>query len=263
VKLTPEDAEKIALKNLANIIRKANAGQTLSGRELAILEEASRQGAAPAGQSAFAKTQGELAQRLGISRRTITNHQNDVGAPPTRDDGRYDVAAWSKFLRDQDILDDEEDEPHRPSNWKEEHFRLRCEEIKLKLEVERREVVPIGEVIAAAGRTLTAFRTALNQLPGRCAQAIVGLKDYDEIHEVIDSEVTILLRGLEGANFLEAPPEEVIGEVPEIDPDDAEATALEPKLSTSRKPIKTRRSKTAQASKRQVAKKRKLRKRRS
>lgn len=264
--LTPEDAEKIALKNLANIIRKANSGQTLTARELAILEQSASGGPASAA-SAYARTQGELASRLGISRKTITNHQSDDGAPVTRDDGRYDVAAWSKFLREHQIIDEPETPDAEKTNWKEELQRLKCEELKLKLEIERRDVVPIGEVIAAAGRTITAFRTSLNQVSGRSAQGIVGLKEYDEIKEVIDSEITIVLRQLEGADFLSPPPEEIIGEVaPESDPEPEEgetnvspvSPAPTPKRSSTKK--KFGNSRKAESTKKPKAKRKAKRK---
>lgn len=210
--LSSEDVEKLALKNLANIIRKVNAGQVLNGREQAVLEQATNGGATTAA-SAFAKTQGELAQRLGISRKTITNHQNDAGAPPTRDDGRYDVTAWSKFLRANRIIDEGGDDDARPKRWKEELERLKCETITLDLEERRRELVSVPEVLSAAGATVQAIRHQLNQLPGRAAQSIVGLTDYDEIAEVIQSEIDIILLDLSQVTFLDQPAAPVIGEV--------------------------------------------------
>jgi len=217
--LTPEDAEKIQLKALANVIRKVQAGGTLTGREQAMLEQASR-GTSGAVESAFAKTQEELAKRLGISRKTITNHQRDEGAPATRADGRYDVAAWSKFLREKGITDESGDEegPKPKVNWKDELQRLKCVELEQKLEVDRRNLVPIGEALDSFSRTTSAFRQSLNQLPGRIAHAAEGL-DYDEIVAVCESEINAILRPLSEAKFLEDPPEEILGELAEEDPE--------------------------------------------
>lgn len=239
--LTPEDAEKIRLKALANIIRKIQEGRTPTGRESAMLEEFSRGGHSIAPASAYAGTQQELAQRLKISRKTITNHQRDAGAPVTRADGRYDVAAWSQFLREREIIDEGGDDPAtEKKNWKHELDRLKCEEIQLSLDTARRDLVSMGEVAAAAGRTVTAFRTALNQLPGRIAQSTVGLKDYDEIKDVAESEVNILLRSLEHASFLDDEEENkpVLGEVePDLVEEDPDVITQGTKLE---KPIRGR-----------------------
>lgn len=254
MKLTPENIEKIELKNLANVIRKANAGQTLSGRELALLASAAN-GARPSATSAFAKTQDELATRLGISRRTITNHQKDDGAPKPAADGRYDVVAWSQFLRDRQIIDEGGDEPEIKKNWKVELDRLKCERLELEMEVERRDLVPVGEVLAAAGRTFSAFRTALNQLAGRCAQGVVGLRDFDEIKEFIESEIRIILNGLEEGSFLDDPGEPVIGEIeqqPEL-PELDETTVVNGTVLTP--PAKTKKSHRAKKKPKRPAKK--------
>ncbi len=168
--------------------------------------------------SAFVHTKSDLAKRLGISRRTITNHMRDDGAPATRADGRYHVEEWQAFIHERGIVDDSEDDA---KNWKNELARLKCEQIQLAIDTERKELVPMGEVLAAAGHTLSAFRNALNQLAGRCAQGVVGLRDYDEIKDFIDSEIRIILNGLQEGSFLDGgtdvigevqPPEDVIGD---------------------------------------------------
>jgi predicted RNA-binding protein YlqC (UPF0109 family)/DNA-binding transcriptional regulator YiaG len=233
------------------LLKKFRAGGRLTKEQLDEIRHELPPGAQiPAASSAFAATQQELAQRLGISRKTITNHSKDAGAPVPSADGRYDVEAWRGFLQKRGIVDD----PEEPKNWKHELDRLKCAEIELRMEQERRELVPMGEVLAAAGRTFSAFRTALNQLAGRCAQGVVKLKGYDAIRKFIDTEIRMVLSGLQEGSFLDEPAE-VIGEVESsiatetADDIEPERSSTAAELSLSNKPIKRTRAKKKRARK--------------
>lgn len=167
--------------------------------------------------SAFAKTQDELASRLGITRKTIGNCLRKFKSakppvPATRADGRYDVAAWAGFLHAHNIARKAEEVPAGDADpetgigtvveWKQEKLKLECERLRIEIEKTAGELVEVADMEARLGIMLAAFRTAANNLPGRTAQKLVGLKDYHEIEEILSAEVAVMLRTLEACPFL-------------------------------------------------------------
>ena len=92
--LSKEQAETIMRANARNLVQKVHAGKTLSASERRILEAI-----IDGGQTAdnFAKNQVDLAQALGVSRKTVQRWLRLEGNPGTRPDGRYDVTAWRVF----------------------------------------------------------------------------------------------------------------------------------------------------------------------
>ena len=226
MQLTPEDIEKVRTKNIANLLRLANSGKPLNRAQQAELEAFSAGGRDQrTASSAFAKTQDELAQLLGISRKTITNclrrhKQATPPVPQTRADGRYDVAAWAAFLRAHNVAHKAEDHaptditgdrdgatnglntPASVTEWKQEKLRLECERLKLELAKAEGRLVEVAEMEGQLGVMLAAFRTSANNLPGRASQKLIGLKDYHDIEAILNAEIAVMLRTLEACPFL-------------------------------------------------------------
>ncbi len=170
----------------------------------------------------FAKTQPELARILGVTRQTIGNclRHYKTARPPvpaTRADGRYEIEAWREFLiahniarkaesvPTDDLPDDGEDgeSPRSVADWKQEKVRLECQKIAINNRKAEGELVEVAEVEVAIGAMLSAFRTAANNLPGRAAQKLIGLKDYHDVEEILKAEIAVTLRTLEACPFLE------------------------------------------------------------
>lgn len=214
--LKPEDAEKVLTKNLANVIRKANTGKPLTAAERALIEQAAAGGPLTDSGSAFAKTYDELAQRFGLTRKTLQNagkrYPDDV--PDPRADGRHDVAAWSQFLIRHNIArtaeniagaaaaEGELSGPVTVTDWKAEEIKLKCEKLQLENAKVAGELVESAEVETGLSSLVAAFRQALNNLPGRLAQKILNVSDFHEAEELICQEVNVVLKTLQNADFL-------------------------------------------------------------
>ena len=222
MQLTPEDLQKIRTKNIANLLRIAQSGKPLTRAQQAELEAFSAGGRLQgSNSSAFVRTQGELAEALGVSRKTIGNCLQRYAkhpahpVPKTCDDGRYDVASWVAFIQHhniarkaEDVEDDEDDaepgsELRSVTDWKKEKVRLECERIKQEIEKQSGLVVPVAELQALLGTMLSAFCTALDNLPGRAAQQLIGLRDFHEIEEILRTEVDVTKKTLHACPYLD------------------------------------------------------------
>lgn len=227
--LKPEDAEKVLTKNLANVIRKANTGKPLTAAERALIEQAAAGGPPTDSGSAFAKTYDELAQRFGLTRKTLQNagkrYPEDV--PHPRADGRHDVAAWSQFLIRHNIARTAENIAGAPAaegelsgpitvtDWKAEEIKLKCEKLQLENAKVAGELVLAADVETGLSSLVAAFRQALNNLPGRLAQKILNVSDFHEAEELISQEVNVVLKTLQNADFMEQRAEGAEQRVPE------------------------------------------------
>ncbi len=219
--LKPEDAEKVLTKNLANVIRKANTGKPLTAAERALIEQAAAGGTLTDSGSAFAKTYDELAQRFGITRKTLQNATKrfPADAPKPRADGRHDVAAWSQFLIHHNIArtaeniagaaateGQAENRPITVTDWKARELELKCEKLTIENAKTAGELVEAASVEAGTTHLISGFRQALNNFIPRLAQKLDGLMDYHERVEVIEAEVNVVLLTLQRCDFLESKP---------------------------------------------------------
>lgn len=190
MKLTPEDVARLETKELANVIRKLNAGGTLTGPQRAILAQARGagvDGAAEPAAAAFVSKWEDLARAASIDRRTLTNARQrfaaeikERGAELTRADGHHNVAAWIAFLDEKGVRgrginnpattpDDYIDE--RQLRLKREKVRLDREEFELAKAKEA--MLPCSEYETALAQMVGAFNVVLNQLPGRATGKLV------------------------------------------------------------------------------------------
>lgn len=215
--LKPEDAEKVLTKDLANVIRKVHSSKPLTAAERALIAQVGA-GAPLVGDasSAFAKTYDELAQRLGLTRKTLQNagkrHPEDVPRP--RADGRHDVAAWSRFILKHNIArtaegaetaatEEGQAQPVTVTDWKARELELKCEKLSLDNARAAGELVAAHDVEAGLSSLLAAARQAMNNLPGRAAQKVLHLTDFHEAEELLQGEVDLVLRVLERCEFLD------------------------------------------------------------
>jgi hypothetical protein len=179
VKLTPDDLQRLRTKQVANVIRKLNAGKTLTAREEALLaqERAEPTVAAPPPAAGFASTWEELAEACRVDRRTLTNVRTrfakDPDLPRDRADGRREIAAWIAFLDAKGIRGRGDNNPEIDFA-SERQLRLRQWQLKLEREEfelakARDEMLPVSQFEAALGQMLAAFRQSLDALAHRIA----------------------------------------------------------------------------------------------
>lgn len=258
--LKPEDAEKVLTKNLANVIRKANTGKPLTAAERALIEQSAAGGTLTDTGSAFAKTYDELAQRFGVTRKTLQNAQkrHPDDAPRPRPDGRHDVAAWSQFLIKHNIArtaeniagaPTDENRPVSVTDWKARELELKCEKLQIENGKVAGELIAAAEVESGLSQLVSAFRQALNNLGPRLASKVLNISDYHEAEEVITQEINVVLKTLQNADFLGP-----VNEVNQVanatkEPSSSSSPVKRPPSKRKTRPLPKRKAKPKRASK--------------
>lgn len=120
---------KILEANLQNIARKVAQGKTLTSAERALIESENTENDLP---KQYTDTVVELAEILGVDRRTIGNWRKMKGSPKPTSNGRHNVVKWRDFVRKHDLK-----EPDSPEDEELKTRKLLAEvkqaEIKLKV----------------------------------------------------------------------------------------------------------------------------------
>ncbi len=94
--LSPDVAGKILDADFQNVVKKVAAGKPLTVAERARIEA---RAAGSTETTTYAKTKVELADLLGVTRRTLTSWQKLKGAPVALSNGLWSVAEWREFVR--------------------------------------------------------------------------------------------------------------------------------------------------------------------
>jgi hypothetical protein len=122
------------------------------------------------------------------------------------------------------LVDDSEKNGELPkSHWDRKKAQLDYERGLYRFEVEKEKYVELDEITVAVGQMLVGFRTALNMLPANAARWLVGLRDFHQIKDKLQSEVDAVLNSLGRCNYVKTEPTEVIAKSL---PFDAETEAL-------------------------------------
>jgi hypothetical protein len=109
------------------------------------------------------------------------------------------------------------------SHWDRKKAQLDYERALFRFEVEKEKYVELNEITLAVGQTLAAFRTAMNMLPSSAARWLVGLRDFHQIKDILQSEVDAVLNSLGRGDYLKTEAAELIAKSL---PFDAETEAL-------------------------------------
>lgn len=199
--LTPEELEKAQALQVQNILAKQKKGHTLTAREERLLSMAA--GSAETGGN-YVRTQEDLANRLGCTRKTVSNVMREYpDHPPTKADGRYDVQAWQEFFREHGIKEGD-DEPQSVKDWKAREIELKCERLEIENGKRAGKLLDAAEVEAGISSLMSAVRQALNNVEGSLAERVLHLKDYHEAKEIIREELNGAYRILQRCDYLEA-----------------------------------------------------------
>jgi hypothetical protein len=109
------------------------------------------------------------------------------------------------------------------SHWDRKKAQLDYERALYRFEVEKEKYVELNEITLAVGQMLVGFRTAINMLPANAARWLVGLRNFHQIKDKLQSEVDVVLNSLGRVDYLKMEPAEVIAKSL---PFDAETEAL-------------------------------------
>lgn len=167
--LTEEQAKVILKGDLANIVRKVKSGKTLSASERTLLATSTGNGKPTS--TRFVSTQAELADAIGVNRKSVARWRKVEGNPGAQPDGRYNVAEWLAFKQQQ--MMGEDDDPSW-SELKARHLALQVQKIEHHLAVVRREYVPAAEVERWGAQLGASIRKVVAQIH-LVAPSVVGV----------------------------------------------------------------------------------------
>jgi|SRR4030095_8001001 hypothetical protein len=123
--------------------------------------------------------------------------------------------------------DSEKDAELPKSYWDRKKARLDYERALFRFDLEKEKYLETNEAMGAVGQMLVGFRTALNMLPANAARWLIGLKDFHQIKDRLQSEVDAVLNSLGRCDYMKTEPGEAIAKSL---PFDAETEAVLEKI---------------------------------
>jgi hypothetical protein len=164
--LTPEQASLVLRKDVENILRKVSENKTLTAGERKLLESFQH-----GSDKEYADNAVELAEILGVNRKTISRWRKIDGSPEPRADGRYHIPSWRQFKIEHGREGAEDDE-HNPRQRK---VRLENEKLEVQIAILRKEYVSALDVEKDTGDMINAAKAILLSGPRSLAPQVVGV----------------------------------------------------------------------------------------
>jgi hypothetical protein len=210
-KRTPELAKAVLEQDLDELQRRVADGKRLTKAEREMLRQlADDQGEEPTAPAdpvpvGFAKNYVELANVLGVHRRTLQAWRKLVGCPAPRPDGRLLISEWQEFMvtKDQSAASSG---PQDSEELKARKLLAEVEERELKVAIRRGEYVQIDEVArewtTRAGKAVSLLR---NKFESELPPILAGMQAAEiqaEARKAIDEVLTILNNESEASNDL-------------------------------------------------------------
>lgn len=173
-------AQKVLNKDFENLIRKVGAGRTLTTAERALIE-ARASGSSKT--TAYAKTIVELAEILGVTRRTVNIWKKMDGSPKPLPNGQHDVTAWREFVRLNGLKGGKDLAGANQEGLKARRLLVDIEERELRLAIKRGDYLHKEEVrrniIEGMARLFAILHKRLeDELPPlSCGKDAVGIRE--------------------------------------------------------------------------------------
>lgn len=179
---TAEQLEAIRKKEKANILKKVQSGGTLTQPERLILYGNATD------QKRYAKNQTELAELLGVDRKTIQRWRKEENFPKSMADGRWDIIAvrdWRERTRSSSTTNAEdlskaEGEARRV--W------LQVEKLEHEIEVSKGEFISIEQAQQDVAQMCSRARSILLAIPDTLAPLVIG-KTPTQAQQLIRKEI--------------------------------------------------------------------------
>jgi DNA-binding transcriptional MerR regulator len=168
--LSQDKATKILDADFQNIVKKVAGGRTLTVAERALIEA---RASGSTNSTAYAKNIVELANILGVTRRTLNHWRKMDGAPKALSNGQYDVSAWREFVRLNGLKGGRELGGANQEALKARRLLVDIEERELRLAIRRGEYLHrevVREAVNAAVSQLFAIlhKRLEDELPPLC-----------------------------------------------------------------------------------------------
>ncbi len=148
----------------------------------------------------FAQSAVELADLLGIDRRTISRWRKIEGNPGVQPDGRYHVPSWRAFKVSRQGEDGEPAEEFSPTRLRARQVLLQNQKLEIQIAVLKREFMPVAEIEKWGGELGAAIRKVVSQIH-LCAPSVVGVSvaEAEARLKEIEDEILAQLHSLGGA----------------------------------------------------------------
>lgn len=170
----PKFTEKLRRANVTNIVKKLNAGKTLSKSDK---DELARHEQALAGNVTRRLRKGDLAAELGISRVTLDEYLNRTDPPPPKPDGdgAYSVEDTASYIAVNGVKAVNSAEMRR---LKEARERIRVEREELELAELRGRLIDKSKIEPQVALVCTTITTEMQrifeqELPGKYTARMV------------------------------------------------------------------------------------------
>ena len=186
-----EQLEAIRKKEKANILKKLEAGQTLTDSQRLILY------GNKVDAKKYAKNQTELAENLGVDRKTIQRWRKEEGFPNPEADRRWDVLAvrnWRESTRSSNSANAED---MSKAEGEARRVWLQVEKLEHEIEVSKGSFISIEEAKAEINRMCGVARSILLQIPDSIAPLVIGLTAV-EAQEKLRKEIDHALNQISG-----------------------------------------------------------------
>lgn len=173
-------ARKVLDKDFENIIRKVGSGKTLTSAERARIEA---RAAGSDDTTAYAKTIVELAEILGVTRRTLSSWRKMGGAPKPLPNGDHDVSAWREFVRLRGLKGGREPAGANTEGLKARRLLVDIEERELRLAIKRGDYIHRETIRKAVLEGLARLFAILHKRledelpPLSCGKDAVGIRE--------------------------------------------------------------------------------------
>lgn len=181
---------RILEANLQNIAKKVAAGKTLTSSERALIEVQN-------GESEISKTYAEsiveLAEILGVSRRTIGNWRKIKGSPKPTANGKHNISKWRQFIKKNGLKEADTPEDELLKSRK---LLAEVKQAEIKLKVMEGTYVPIEKVREVWTMHIGQIRNILesrflNELPP-ILTTLDAIQIREKMQEVLDETYSAL-----------------------------------------------------------------------
>ncbi len=172
--LTPDQANKLLKRDIANLVKKVASGRTLSATERAHVTAKAEGDAQAEGGGRWARNTVDLAKALGVHRTTIHGWRREKGAPSAATNGRHDIEAWRQWMRLNGKKAGTQADPDR-AELQRRHLALQCDRLAVQIAELKREYTPNSQVAAELRSMIGGAHAHGVTMPAALAPQLAGL----------------------------------------------------------------------------------------